>query len=64
MVGAGLLAAVVVKLFFVDLAALTGLPRVVAFLGAGTLLLGIGWLSPLPPSARAPEAGPAPPPGA
>src|SRR5439155_1186348 len=37
--GAGLLAAVVVKLFAIDLAALSGLTRVVAFLGVGALLL-------------------------
>jgi len=37
--GAGLLAASVVKLFVVDLAALSGLTRVVAFLGVGVLLL-------------------------
>ena len=51
MLGAALLAAVVVKLFAVDLAALSGLPRVVAFLGVGVLLLVIGFLSPLPPAA-------------
>jgi uncharacterized membrane protein len=51
MLGAALLAAVVVKLFLVDLSALSGLPRVVAFLGAGILLLVIGFLSPLPPAA-------------
>src|SRR5262249_38522239 len=39
MVGAGLLAVVVGKLFLIDLAALSGLPRVVAFLGVGGLLL-------------------------
>jgi hypothetical protein len=52
MLGAALLAAVVVKLFVVDLGALSGLPRVVAFLGVGVLLLVIGFLSPLPPAAR------------
>ena len=50
MLGAGLLAAVVGKLFLIDLGALSGLPRVVAFLGVGVLLLLIGYLSPLPPS--------------
>ena len=52
MLGAGLLAVVVGKLFLVDLAALTGLPRVVAFLGVGVLLLAVGYLAPLPPAAR------------
>ena len=53
MVGAGLLAVVVGKLFLVDLNALSGLSRVVAFLGVGVLLLAIGYLSPLPPSGDA-----------
>ena len=53
MLGAALLAAVVAKLFLVDLSALSGLPRVVAFLGVGILLLVIGFLSPLPPAAKA-----------
>lgn len=52
MVGAALLAIVLVKLFLVDLNTLSGLPRVVAFLGVGSLLLLIGYLSPLPPSAH------------
>jgi uncharacterized membrane protein len=51
MLGAALLAVVVGKLFLVDLGALSGMPRVVAFLGAGILLLVIGYLSPLPPVA-------------
>ena len=55
MLGAALLAAVVAKLFLVDLGALSGLPRVVAFLGVGVLLLVIGFLSPLPPAAPADE---------
>jgi len=58
MLGAGLLALVVGKLFLVDLGALSGLPRVVAFLGVGILLLLIGYLSPLPPAPRA-DAAPA-----
>jgi len=55
MLGAALLAVVVGKLFLVDLGALSGLPRVVAFLGAGILLLVIGYLSPLPPVAAGGE---------
>ncbi len=35
MLGAALLAVVVAKLFLVDLGALSGLPRVIAFLGVG-----------------------------
>jgi uncharacterized membrane protein len=53
MTGAGLLALAVGKLFLIDLATLSGLPRVIAFLGVGTLLLLIGYLSPLPPAANA-----------
>ena len=56
--GAGLLAAVVVKLFAIDLAALSGLSRVVAFLGVGALLLVIGYVAPLPPSAEAADSTP------
>jgi len=54
--GAALLALVVAKLFLVDLDALAGLTRVVAFLGVGALLLVIGYVAPLPPArARANE---------
>lgn len=48
--GAALLALVVAKLFLVDLDALAGLTRVVAFLGVGALLLVIGYVAPLPPA--------------
>jgi uncharacterized membrane protein len=54
--GAGLLAAAVIKLFVVDLAALAGLTRVVAFLGVGALLLLIGYVTPLPPADAMPVA--------
>jgi uncharacterized membrane protein len=47
-----LLAAVIVKLFAIDLAALSGLTRVVAFLGVGALLLVIGYVAPLPPASN------------
>ncbi|MFO1325484.1 MAG: DUF2339 domain-containing protein [Burkholderiales bacterium] len=60
MVGGGLLAVVVVKLFAIDLSALSGLPRVVAFLGVGVLLLLIGYFAPLPPAAAAADARRAP----
>jgi uncharacterized membrane protein len=49
-VGAALLAIVVIKLFAIDLAALSGLTRVVAFMGVGLLLLVIGYVAPLPPA--------------
>jgi uncharacterized membrane protein len=62
MVGAALLAVVVAKLFLVDLGNLSGLPRVVAFLGAGVLLLVIGFVSPLPPVAKESSANDGAPP--
>jgi uncharacterized membrane protein len=56
MTGAALLAAVVIKLFAVDLAALSGLTRVIAFMGVGALLLVIGYVAPLPPAPAAADA--------
>ncbi len=47
--GAVVLAAVVIKLFTVDLAASGTVARIVSFLAVGGLLVGIGWWSPLPP---------------
>ncbi|MFC4274099.1 DUF2339 domain-containing protein [Achromobacter aloeverae] len=47
--GAGLLAITVVKLFLFDLSYLSGISRIVAFIGIGVLLLLIGYFSPLPP---------------
>jgi len=58
MLGAALLAVVVAKLFLVDLGALSGLPRVVAFLGAGVLLLVIQYVAPLPPAETGSPAAP------
>jgi uncharacterized membrane protein len=58
-VGAALLGIVVVKLFALDLAALSGLTRVVAFMGVGLLLLVIGYVTPFPPAVAEPaEAKP------
>lgn len=56
--GAVLLAAVVLKLFFVDLSHLGTLQRIVSFLGVGLLMLVIGYVAPLPPAApsREPQA--------
>lgn len=54
--GAGLMAAVVAKLFLVDMAASGTLTRIVSFIGAGLLLLVVGYFSPLPPR-RAAAAG-------
>ncbi|EGV29069.1 Protein of unknown function DUF2339, transmembrane [Thiorhodococcus drewsii AZ1] len=49
MTAALLFAAVVLKLFAIDLAASGTIERIVSFLAVGGLLVGIGWLSPLPP---------------
>jgi len=47
--GAGLMAVVVAKLFFVDLSNVGGIERIVSFIGVGLLMLVIGYLSPVPP---------------
>lgn len=51
-VGAGLLACVVLKLFFVDLSRSGTIARIVSFLVTGLLMLVIGYFSPLPPSSK------------
>lgn len=48
--GASILSLVVVKLFFVDLAGTGTVARIVSFLGVGSLMLVIGYFSPLPPA--------------
>jgi uncharacterized membrane protein len=48
-VGAALLAAVVLKLFFVELAQTGTITRIVSFIGVGLLLLLIGYVAPVPP---------------
>ncbi len=52
LVGAGLLAVVVIKLFLIDLSAISALTRIISFVGVGLLMLLIGYLSPLPPAAE------------
>lgn len=49
LVGAGLMAAVVVKLFLIDLSNVDGIERIVSFIGVGVLMLVVGYFSPLPP---------------
>ena len=51
--GAALLAVVLLKLLLVDLSNVTALARVVSFMGAGGLMLLIGYLAPLPPARTA-----------
>ncbi len=53
-IGAALLAAVVVKLFFVDLSGQGTIERIVSFVGVGVLILVIGYLAPVPPAAPQP----------
>ena len=53
MVGAALLGVVVAKLFLVDMASTGTVARIVSFLGAGVLLLVVGYFSPLPPAREA-----------
>lgn len=56
MVGAGLLGVVVAKLFLLDLSMLNSLMRIASFLVVGVLMLVIGYVAPLPPSAGSPSA--------
>ncbi len=49
--GAALLGVVIAKLFLVDLSRVGSVERIVSFLGVGLLMLGIGYISPLPPAA-------------
>lgn len=50
--GAGLLAAVLLKLFVHDLSNLALVARIVSFISVGLLMLLIGYLAPLPPATR------------
>ena len=51
--GIGLLGVVVLKLVLVDLSQTEAVWRVISFLGAGSLILVIGYLAPLPPAREA-----------
>jgi uncharacterized membrane protein len=42
----------VLKLFFVDLSKTQTIARVISFVGAGLLILLIGYFSPLPPKSK------------
>jgi uncharacterized membrane protein len=53
LVGAGLMAAAVAKLFFVDLSNVGGIERIVSFIGVGLLMLVVGYFSPVPPAKAA-----------
>ncbi|MBS1158385.1 MAG: rane protein [Proteobacteria bacterium] len=58
-IGAGLMALVVGKLFLVELAASGSLGRIVSFIVVGLLLLLVGYFAPLPPRRDGGEAAPA-----
>ena len=49
LVGATLLTVVIIKLFFVDLASVGSIERIVSFVGVGVAMLVVGYFSPLPP---------------
>jgi uncharacterized membrane protein len=48
-VGAALMTIVILKLFFVDLASVGSIERIISFLGVGMAMLVVGYFSPLPP---------------
>jgi uncharacterized membrane protein len=58
MLGAGLLALTVLKLFVIDLSNRGGAERIVVFIAVGLLMLVVGWFAPLPPAQRARGAAP------
>ncbi|PJI46639.1 MAG: hypothetical protein CTR55_23955 [Pseudomonas sp.] len=58
LVGAVLLAVVVLKLFLVDRASGGSLERIVSFIGVGVLMLIVGYFAPLPPRRPVPEEQP------
>jgi len=55
MVGAGLMALVVIKLFVVELGNTGTVARIVSFIAIGGLLLVLGYVAPVPPRQRAEE---------
>jgi uncharacterized membrane protein len=52
MAGAALLAALIAKLFIIDLGNAGGVARIVSFLATGVLILVIGYFAPAPPKAE------------
>ena len=55
--GIALLTMVVAKLLLIDMSNTSAVLRVVSFIGAGLLMLVIGYLAPLPPKSSKPKAG-------
>lgn len=60
-VGAALIGAVVIKLFFVELGNSGGLARIVSFIAVGVLLLIVGYFAPRPPAGPATQDPGGPP---
>lgn len=58
MLGAGLLAVTVLKLFVIDLSNRGGSERIFVFIAVGLLMLVVGWFAPLPPSATKTKTAP------
>jgi uncharacterized membrane protein len=58
MMGAALLAALILKLFLIDLGNVGGVARIVSFLATGVLILLIGYFAPVPPRTPSPEQEP------
>lgn len=54
--GAALMAAVVAKLFFVDLSNTGTVARIVSFIAVGVVMLVVGYLSPAPPKVKTEES--------
>ena len=54
-IGLGLLAVVIAKLLLVDLSNLSAMERVISFIGAGGVMLIIGYVAPLPPASMTSE---------
>ena len=52
LVGACIMAVVVLKLFFVELGNSGGVERIVSFIVVGLLLLLVGWYAPVPPKEK------------
>jgi uncharacterized membrane protein len=49
MTGAVLMVVVALKLFVIDLSHVSGIERIVSFIGVGLLMLVVGYLAPVPP---------------
>ena len=53
LMGAALMAVVVVKLFVVELSQVGAVERIVSFIAVGLLMLAIGYVAPVPPKPKA-----------